>query len=446
MAGNLHTPDVKTSPSTEFESHTRHHIAWRLLPFLFVMYIASFIDRTSVAYAALGMNRDLGFSDQVFGLGTGVFFISYLALQIPGALLVERWSARRLISATLIVWGLLTALTGLIHSPGQLYAARFALGAAEACFFPGVIVYLSHWFIQEDRAKATSNFMGAIPLSVVIASPIAGWILGHAWFGFAGWRWLFVLEGLPALALGLVAFFFLTDRPSEAAWLRPEQAKWIENKLREESSVSAQKISVWQALRSPAILILAVVAFLNYFTGYTLLFWFPTLLKRMSGLSDFDLGLIGVIPYVVAFVAYQINGWHSDRSKERRIHSAVPMFIAAAGLAGLILHPGSVALSVGLFILASVGSAYLPTFWAIPTEILSESAAAAAVGLINTVGSVAGFAGPFLFGYLETRTGSSSAGLAVMLAGVVIGGVLILFLPMTRKTAPSAEPAAAGMP
>ena len=433
-------------PSTQFEAHTRHHIAWRLLPILFALYVASFIDRTNVAFAALDMNRDLGFSDRVFGLGTGVFFISYLAMQIPGALLVERWSARRTISASLIAWGSLTALTGLIHSAGQLYFARFALGAAEGCFFPGVIVYLSHWFIQEDRAKATSNFMAAIPLSMVIGSPIAGWMLGYSWFGFAGWRWLFILEGIPAVVLGVVAFFFLTDRPSEAIWLQPKQRRWIEDKLRDERSVSAQTSTVWQALRSPAVLILAAVAFLNYFSAYTLVFWFPTLLKRMSGLSDFHLGLIGVIPYAAGFVAYQVNGWHSDRTKERRVHTAVPMFLGAAGLAGLLLQPGSITLTVGLFTLAVVGSSYLPTFWTIPTEILSESAAAAAVGLINTIGSAAGFLGPFLFGYLGTRTGSSSAGLSVMMAGVVAAGVLTLLLPSRRKVAPAVETLPQGRP
>jgi ACS family tartrate transporter-like MFS transporter len=423
----------------QFESHTRHHIAWRLLPILFVLYIASFIDRTNVAFAALDMNHDLGFSDRVFGLGTGVFFISYLAMQVPGALLVERWSARRVISATLIAWGSLTALTGLVHSPGQLYIARFALGAAEGCFFPGVIVYLSHWFIRRDRAKATSNFMGAIPLSVVVGSPIAGWILGFSWFGFAGWRWLFILEGVPAIVLGATAFFFLTDRPSQATWLEPEQRQWIEGRLQDERSLSAQTSTVWQALRNPAVPMLAAVAFLNYFTGYTLVFWFPTLLKRMSGLSDFHLGLVGVIPYAAAFLAYQVNGWDSDRTRERVIHSAIPMFLAAAGLAGLLFQPGSTALTVGLFTLAAVGSSYLPTFWTIPTEILSESAAATAVGLINTIGSAAGFLGPFLFGYLATKTGSPSAGLSVMLAGVVAGGVITLLIPSTGKIAPSVE-------
>src|SRR6202165_2681592 len=234
---------------------TRHQTALRLLPFLFILYITNYLDRTSVAYAAIGMSRELGFSDRVVGMGIGIFFISYVALQIPGALLVERWSARRMISATMIAWGSLTALTALVHTPGQLYFARFVLGAAEAGFFPGVIVYLSHWFIQEDLAKATSNFMAAIPLSFVIGSPIAGWILGHKWFAVEGWRWLFVLEGMPAILLGAVAFFFLTDWPGEATWLAPEQRQWIEQKLHEEKHISAQAITVWQGLKARTILL-----------------------------------------------------------------------------------------------------------------------------------------------------------------------------------------------
>jgi MFS transporter, ACS family, tartrate transporter len=191
--------------------HARRRIALRLLPFLFILYITNYLDRTCVAYAAIGMARDLGFNDHVLGTGIGIFFVSYVALQIPGALLVERWSARGMICATMIVWGSLTALTALVHTPVQLYLARFLLGAAEAGFFPGVIVYLSHWFIQEDRAKATSNFMAAIPLSLVIGSPVAGWILSHNWFTVQGWRWLFFLESVPAILLGIAALFFLTD-------------------------------------------------------------------------------------------------------------------------------------------------------------------------------------------------------------------------------------------
>jgi ACS family tartrate transporter-like MFS transporter len=413
----------------EVADHARHHIAVRLLPFLFLLYIINYLDRTSVAYAAVAMSHDLGFSDRVYGLGTGIFFISYLALQIPGALLVERWSARRMISATMIIWGSLTALTGLVHTAGQLYLARFLLGAAEAGFFPGVIVYLSHWFIREDRAKATSNFMGAIPLSFVVGSPIAGWILGHPWLGFAGWRWLFVLEGMPAILLGAAAFFLLTDWPREAAWLAPERREWIEQKLDEEKPVSTQAMTMGQALRSRAVLLLASLTFLNYFLLYTFAFWFPTMLKRQSGLSDIRVGLLGAVPYAVAFVAMQVNGWHSDKCGERRWHSTVPLFIAATGSLGLIAQPHSLPLSIALFSMVGIVFAYLPAFWAIPTEILSQSAAAAAVGMVNAIGSAAGFVGPYLFGYLNTRTGSFSYGLALMMISGFAGGLLILRTP-----------------
>ncbi len=419
---------IAPSPS-EFAIPTRRHIAVRLLPFLFILYITNYLDRTSVAYAAIGMSRDLGFSDRVFGMGAGIFFISYVALQIPGALLVERWSARRMISTTMIAWGSLTALTALVHTPGQLYLARFVLGAAEAGFFPGVIVYLSHWFARADRAKATSNFMAAIPLSFVIGSPIAGWILGHTWFAIEGWRWLFVLEGLPAILLGAVAFFFLTDWPGEAAWLAAEHKEWIEQKLQQEKQITVQAITIGQALKSRAILLLAAVTFLNYFVFYSFAFWFPTMLKRQSGFSDLRVGMLGAIPYLATFALMQVNGWHSDRHRERHWHSAFPMFIAAIGLLGLMTQPRSIALSVVLFSMACMAAAYLPTFWAIPTEILSQSAAAASVGMINALGSIAGFAGPYLFGYLHTRTESFSYGLALMMLSAIGGGLLILFTP-----------------
>lgn len=413
----------------EVANATRRRVAVRLLPFLFILYITNYLDRTSVAYAALGMSRDLGFSDRVFGLGAGIFFISYVALQIPGGLLVERWSARRMISATMIAWGSLTALTALVHTPGQLYFARFVLGAAEAGFFPGVIVYLSHWFIHEDRAKATSNFMSAIPLSFVIGSPIAGWILGHKWFAVEGWRWLFVLEGMPAIVLGAIAFFYLTDWPGEAAWLAPGQRQWIEQTMREEKPIGAQAKSVWLALRSRTILILAAVTFFNYFVVYCFMFWFPTMLKRQSGFSDARVGLLGAIPYITVFICMQVNGWHSDKRRERRWHSAVPMFIAAIGSLGLIAHPRSISVAMVFFTLACIANAYLPTFWAIPTEILSESTAAAAVGMINALGSIAGFAGPYIFGYLHTRTGSYTSGLTLMVISALSGGLLILCTP-----------------
>jgi ACS family tartrate transporter-like MFS transporter len=426
----LHTIAPAVPLSVE---HTRHSIAFRLLPFVFILYIINYLDRTSVAYAAIGMARDLGFNDRVFGMGIGIFFLSYVALQIPGALLVERWSARRMISATMIAWGLLTALTALVHTPVQLYLARFVLGAAEAGFFPGVIVYLSHWFIQEDRAKATSNFMAAIPLSLIIGSPIAGWILGHNWFSVQGWRWLFVLEGVPAIFLGIAAFFFLTDWPSEGGWLAPEQQQWIKQKLEEEKPSNLQSVTLGQTLRSRTILLLAAAAFLDYLVTYAVIFWLPTILKRQSGFSDLRVGMLGAVPYIVAFIAMLFNGWHSDRSRERRWHVAVPLFITAAGLLGFISLPSSTPMAVLLFSIICVFMAFLPAFWAIPTEILSESTAAVAVGMINAIASVAGFAGPYAFGYLHTRTGSLSTGFAVLMVSALAAAALILLTPAVHS-------------
>jgi MFS transporter, ACS family, tartrate transporter len=318
-----------------------------------------------------------------------------------------------------------------VHTAHQLYVARLLLGAAEAGFFPGVIVYLSHWFSREDRGKATGYFMSAIPLSQALASPVAGWIVGHSFLGLQGWRWLFILEGAPAIVLGAFAYFVLRDRPSEAHWLAPAQRKWIEEKLQREKLAAPQAISVMQALRSRIVLLLALVAFLQYFVGYAFYFWFPTMLKRQSGLSDVGVGLVGTIPYLIMFVAMGLNGWHSDKKMERRWHSAIPPFVAALGALGIIANFHALPVSVLFFTMIAFVNAFLSTFWAIPTALLSRSAAAAAVGLINAVASTAGFAAPYLLGYLSSRTGSFSSGMAVVAAAAIAGGLLILCIPKT---------------
>jgi MFS transporter, ACS family, tartrate transporter len=422
------------APDHQLVSRTRHQAALRLLPFLFVLYITNYLDRTSLAYAAIGMRRDLGFSDTVTGLAIGIFFISYVALQIPGALLVERWSARRTISITMIAWGSTTALTALAHTPLQLYAARFLLGAAEAGFFPGVIVYLSHWFLQADRAKATSNFMSAIPLSFVIGSPLAGLILGQHWFALAGWRWLFILEGIPAVVLGIVAYFYLPDLPKDATWLRADQRDWLEDALREERQVKTNAMPIRQALSCRTILVVAFSYALYNFTYYALLFWLPSMMKRYTGFSDLRVGLLGAIPYAACFILMLVLGWHSDKKLERRWHTAAPVLLSSVGFFGLMLHPYSTALLLVLFTVATIGSAYLPVLWSIPTEYLSKSAAAAAVGMVNSIGSIPGFLGPYILGYLSTKTGSFIPGLTVLLCTSLIGGFLIFAVPKRKLT------------
>jgi len=415
--------------STGFEDRTRRRVALRLLPFLFILYIVNYVDRTNLGFAAIGMGRDLGFSDRVFGLGAGVFFVSYMALQIPGALLVERWSARRVISACMIAWGILTVGTGLVHTPMQLYAARLVLGAAEASFFPGVIVYLSHWFQTADRAKATSNFMAAIPVSFVLGSPVAGWIMSHHWLGISGWRWLFVAEGVPAILLGAVAFFYLTDRPADAKWLQPEARDWVEQALRRNGRGTAKPMPTFAALRSLPVLVLAAAYFMNNPPAYVFMFWFPTMLKRMTGVSDLSLGLLGALPFAACFVAMQVNGWHSDRQRERRWHAGVPLLIATCGWIGLAMGPQSLATAMVWFTMIALGTASISVFFSMPTEILSQSAAAAAVGIVSCAGNISSFVAPYLFAYLRTRTGSFTIPLwAVAVVGFA-GAVLTLSVP-----------------
>jgi ACS family tartrate transporter-like MFS transporter len=411
-------------------------IAARLLPFLFLLYVANYIDRTNIAYATLGMQGDLGLTDSVFGTASGIFFIGYLGLQIPGALLVERWSARLLLAITLITWGALTTLTGFVRTPLELYGARFLLGAAEAGFFPGVIVYLSHWFIYRDRAKAVARFMSAIPIAYILGGPIAGRILGIHWLGLPGWRWLFLLEGGPAILLGIATLFVLPDWPDEARWLRADERDWIAAHLAEERHAKAhvEHVTIWQALRQPPVVLLTAGLFFCYTGGYAFWFWMPTMLQRLTGWTDVQrIGWIGAIPFVAGLIGMLLLGWNSDRTRERRWHFAIPQLTAALALSAWFLAPHSNALLIVVFTLIGFGTtAYLPSFWALPTSFLANSAAAAAVGFINCVASIGGFVGPMIIGNLSQRTGSFRGGFVFMIVCWTIAAVLVLLCPRER--------------
>jgi ACS family tartrate transporter-like MFS transporter len=426
------------SPEIETGERARSRIAWRLLPFLFLLYVANYLDRTNIAYATLGMKGDLGLSDSVFGTASGIFFIGYFALQIPGALLVERWSARWLLSLTLISWGALTTLTGFVRTPHELYGARFLLGAAEAGFFPGVIVYLSHWFIYQDRAKAVARFMAAIPIGFILGGPIAGSILKVHWFGITGWRWLFLLEGLPAVLFGTIALFIMPDWPKEAKWLPPDERDWITGRLDEERRAKAdmEQMTIWRALRHPAVLVLTAGLFFTYTGGYAFWFWFPTMLQRLTGWTDVQrIGWVGTIPFLAGLIGMLILGSSSDRMGERRWHFAVPQLTAAVALIVWFFIPHSNLMLVAVFTLAGFGTvAYLPSFWALPSAFLTSSAAAAAVGFINCTASIGGFVGPKIIGNLSQSTGSFAVGFIFMIACFVIASVLVLVCPRERTT------------
>ena len=425
-----------TAPEGLVARKARKRIAWRLLPFLFLLYVIAFLDRMNVGAAALQMPDELGFSDHVMGLGAGIFFIGYLMLEIPGALIAERWSARRWIARIMISWGIMTALLAFVHTAREFYLARFLVGAAEAGFLPAVIVYISHWFQSRDRAKAVAIFFAANPLSYVIGSPLAGWLLGISWFGLRGWRWLFILEGIPAILFGVIAVFYLTDWPRDARWLPKEESEWITRQLEKEKQAK-QKVrpyTIWQALSERDVILLTLCYFFATTGGYGISFWLPTMLKRLSGQSNMRVTLFAALPYVAGFLTQQLNSWHSDQKIERRWHAAVPLFCAGFSLLLAVLFGSNTALAVALFTL--VGAAYFafhPCFWAVPTAFLSESAAAAAIGLINSVGNLGGFVGPLVMGYLVTRTQSFTAGLLYLVGSLCLSGVLMLVVGIGRR-------------
>jgi len=403
--------------------------AFRLLPFVFALYIVAFLDRMNIGAAALEMPRDLGFSDRVIGAGAGIFFLGYFLLQIPGALIAERWSARRWIGSIMVAWGLLTVLMAFIHTDRQFYAVRFFVGAAEAGFFPAVVVYLTHWFRAADRAKSIAAFYAAMPLSYVIGSPIAGILLGLSWLGLRGWRWLFIMEGLPAIALGLIAIGYLTDWPREARWLTPEERDSITTAIQREEHAKkkVRSYKIWQALAHRDVILLSLGYFFAVGGNYGIAFWLPTMLKRWFKQTDLEVTLLAALPYLAGFICQQLNGWHSDRTRERRWHAAIPALLSGFFLLLAVLSGSNMTLSILFFTM--MGGAYYschPAFWAMPTEFLSESAAAASIGLVNSVGNLGGFAGPLLIGYLAARTKSFTSGLLCLVASFFLGGILMM--------------------
>jgi len=417
----------------------RRRITRRVMPFLLIIYVVAYLDRVNVAYAALEMQRALGFSDKVFGAGAGIFFLGYFLLEIPGALIVERWSARKWIARIMISWGLVTILTAWVKTSGQFYAARFVLGAAEAGFFPGIIVYLTHWFRYEDRAKAVAMFMSATAISNVLGSPVAGLILGVNWLGIPGWRWLFILEGIPAVILGVVTIFWLTDRPQQARWLPDDERDWIVSELEREREAKkrVRSFRVLEALRNRDVILLALIYFFAITAHYGFILWLPTIISRASGLANFQVTMLASLPYIAGLVTMLLLGWHSDKTGERRWHATVPLLACAMAFLASLYSGSNLAMAIALFTIAGAGlHGYLPAFWALPTITLSESAAAASIGLINSVGNLGGFAGPFVVGYLRTRFGSFEPGMVYLASGLMVSALLIQFLHLHKKAPP----------
>ena len=410
----------------------------RLIPFLFVLFVIAYLDRVNVGYAALQMKGDLSFTDETLGIGAGIFFWGYFLLEIPGSILVEKWSARGWIARIMISWGIVAVLMGFVQTKNQFYVLRFLLGLAEAGFFPGVIVYLSHWFRYQDRGKVIGLFMAALPVSNIIGSPTAGLLLNVNWLGMNGWRWLFIIEGIPAVMFGMVTVFYLTDWPHQAIWLSNDERAWLQLELAREHQAkqATHGLHILQAFRNRQVIVLTVAYFFIVSSHYGLIFWLPSIIKKQTGASTLRVTLISAIPYCVGLVAILVVGWSSDRTRERRWHTALSMIAVSIGLFLAVMLQDRLALSVGMFCIAAAGVyAYLPGFWSLPTSFLSGTAAAASIGLINSIGNLGGYAGPYAVGYLSTSTGSFFWGVLYLSLSALVAAGLVLSIRSTADRA-----------
>jgi ACS family tartrate transporter-like MFS transporter len=422
---------VTQAELSDVGQRARRRIAYRLLPFVFLIYIINYIDRVNVSFANLRMSADLGFSDRVYGLGVGIFYVSYVLFEIPGALIVERWSARKWMARIMISWGLVSILTGFVHSAGQFYAIRFFLGVAEASFFPGMIIYLTRWFRQRERGRAIACLYAAVPTASLVGSPIAGWFLGVHWPLLTGWRWLFILEGIPAIVLGIITVSYLTDWPRQARWLPGDERDWLVSELQAElqAKKKIRDYTIREAFGDWRVFLLIAALFLALTGSLGNIYWIPTFVKRLSGFSDRAVTSMLLVPALIGIVGMLINGWHSDRMAERRWHTAIPLLLAGLMYGLLIPARHDAPLAILLLLLGSgFFYAFLPVFWPMPTMMLSESAAAATFGLINSAGQLGGFAGPYVIGFLNDRTHALSASFGFIALVYVVAGGLILSL------------------
>ena len=427
---------MDTTTRSELEARTMRRVALRIVPFLMLCYFVSFLDRVNLGFAALDMVHDLGLSPTVFGFGGGIFFLSYFICEVPSNLMLERFGARRWIARIMITWGFLAAGMALVTGAQSLYLMRLLLGAAEAGFFPGVILYLTYWFPAQYRARIIGWFMVAIPVSSFLGSPISAALLGtDGWLGLRGWQWMFVLEALPAVALGLACLFVLSDRPADARWLAEDERAWLLARLqadgRKVSTVG--RMSVWRVLWNRHVLVLGIVLAGSTALSSGLQLWQPQILKSY-GLTNMQAGLLNAIPFALASVIMVWVGRRSDRTGERIWHASLPLMLTAVSLASALLFDSLFAIVV-ILSLAVIGIyAGKGPVWAVSTEWLSASAAAAGLAQINAISNLAGFGTTYVMGFIKDATGSYTLALMPLVALAATAAVAILLIG--RRTAP----------
>jgi len=425
--------------TSELERQTLRKISWRIVPFIMLLYFVSFIDRVNIGFASLTMNKDLGFSSAVFGFGAGIFFLGYFLFEVPSNIILDRVGARLWIARVMVTWGLISVAFAFIQGETSFYVLRFLLGVAEAGFFPGIILYLSYWFPARRRAQVVSFFMAAAPISTVLGSPLSSALLemdGIA--GLKGWQWMFILEGVPAVLLGIVVLVYLTDRPEKATWLANDEREWLVSTMNAEHAAKGATAhhSIWRGLADLRVLALSLIYFGTSAGLYTLGIWAPQIIKEF-GLSTMQVGLLNTIPPTVAIFAMILWARHSDQTGERTWHVVIACLIAAAGLA-LAGASSSVTAVVAALTLVNVGiSSAKPPLWSMPTMFLSGGAAAAGIATINSIGNLGGFVGPSVIGWIKDATGSFLGGLYVVAGLLCLSAILTLVLAGSQRSAPS---------
>jgi MFS transporter, ACS family, tartrate transporter len=419
----------------QVEKETMRRVARRLIPLLMVCYFAAYLDRVNVGFAALTMNKSLGFSAGIFGIGSGIFFFGYFLFEIPSNLILSKIGARRWIARILLTWGLISGLTAFVSGTWSFLGIRFLLGLAEAGFYPGIILYLTWWFPSAYRSRIIGTFMTAIPISIVTGSLVSSQILAlGSWGGLDGWQWLFILEAVPAIILGVVVMVYLTDGPEQAQWLNLEQRDWLVGRLAAERAQreAIRHYALGETLRNPRVWLLTLVYFGQNVTGYGLVLFLPQIVSRFDVGIALN-GLISALPYVAAGIAMVLWGMHSDRTGERHLHAAAACFLNFSGLAVCVFLQDPTLMMIAI-ILGQMGqSAIAPTFWTLPTAMLSGTAAAGGIALINAVGNLGGFLGPYLMGVIKDATGSFSIGLLAIAMGALVSAIVLVALGHDRR-------------
>jgi len=421
------------------ERQTIRKVQVRLIPFLFLLYVVAMVDRTNIGFAALTMNQDLGINGKQSGIALGIFFIGYFLFEVPSNLILHKVGARIWIARILLTWGFIASLTGLVQSVHQLYAARVLLGFAEAGYYPGIVLYLTYWFRQREQARMLSLFLTGFAVNSVVGAPISGFILQHVhWLGVASWRWLFILEGMPAIALGVFAHFVLPNRPSEAKFLTDEEKKWVQEELAREEQMKLRqgRHSVWVGMTNPRVWHLVAIYFGMMIGSYTLSFYAPKVVESLSGEYSYTLlGSLVMIPFFAAFLVMIFVGRSSDRRMERRYHAAIPLLVGGTGFLSLTTAHSPFLTIVLLSLLAIGYCSSLGPFWAMPSEFLTGFSAASGIALINSAGNLGGFVGPYVVGYFKDKTGTLHGGLAFAGVFMLLAAMLVFLLPKTEGIA-----------